>query len=86
MSRRHIFRPNLHSLGIAQERLPHHDAACASIILVVQHVIPGAYIAIADDRDVDAFYEGFHHGEVRCALPSPAGRWVTCVQGDESRA
>ena len=79
MSTQRISQLNLHSLGIAQERLPYHDAACSGIILVVQHVLPGAYITIADDWNVDTFYEGFHHGEVGCALPSPAGRWVASV-------
>jgi hypothetical protein len=76
----------LHSLGIAQESFPYHDATCASIFLVAEHIIPGTYIPIADDRNINTLYEGLHYREVGCALPSPAGRGVASVQREESCA
>ena len=81
-----VSRLNWHSLGIAQESFPYHDAACASIILVVQNIIPSAYVPVADDRNVKSPHEGFHHGEVGRALPSSAGRRVASVQREESCA
>jgi len=52
----------------------------------VQDIIPGAYIPVADDRNINILYESLHHGEVGCALTSAAGRRVASVQREESCA
>jgi hypothetical protein len=50
----------------------------------MQHIVPGAYIPVADDWNVHALYESLHYGEVGCALSSPTGRGMASVQREES--
>lgn len=67
---------------ISQQRLPDHDAVRASVGRVLLNVRNRPYVAVADDGDRERLFELAYGVEIGCALASPFGRYVACVQGD----